>query len=132
MGAYADQVFEQVRRVPRGRVATYGQIARLIGKPRTARYVGYALRANPEPGAEADDIPCHRVVFKDGSLCKGFAFGGPEVQREMLEAEGVPFLDDGRIDLARCAWDPHAPADAEGLPVAPPPDFDWARELGEG
>ena len=132
MGAYADQVFEQVRRVPRGKVATYGQIARLIGKPRTARYVGYALRANPEPGAEADDIPCHRVVFKDGSLCKGFAFGGPEVQREMLEAEGVSFLDDGRIDLARCAWDPHAPADAEGLPCAPPPDFDWARELGEG
>ena len=44
----------------------------------------------------------------------------------------MPFLDDGRIDLARCAWDPHAPADAEGLPVAPPPDFDWARELGEG
>lgn len=132
MGAYADQVFEQVRRVPRGKVATYGQIARLIGKPRTARYVGYALRANPEPGAEADDIPCHRVVFKDGSLCKGFAFGGPEVQREMLEAEGVPFLDDGRIDLDLCAWDPHAPADAEGLPVAPPPDFDWARELSEG
>ena len=132
MGAYADQVFEQVRRVPRGKVATYGQIAWLIGKPRTARYVGYALRANPEPGAEADDIPCHRVVFKDGSLCNGFAFGGPEVQREMLEAEGVPFLDDGRIDLARCAWDPHAPADAEGLPCAPPPDFDWARELGEG
>ena len=132
MGAYADQVFEQVRRVPRGKVATYGQIARLIGKPRTARYVGYALRANPEPGAEADDIPCHRVVFKDGSLCKGFAFGGPEVQREMLEAEGVPFLDDGRIDLARCAWDPHAPADAGDLPCAPPPDFDGARELGEG
>ena len=132
MGAYADQVFEQVRRVPRGLGPTSGQRAGLNGTPPTARYVGYALRANPEPGAEADDIPCHRVVFKDGSLCKGFAFGGPEVQREMLEAEGVPFLDDGRIDLARCAWDPHAPADAGDLPCAPPPDFDWARELGEG
>ena len=131
MGEYADQVFNQVKRIPSGKVATYGQIARLIGKPRTARYVGYALRANPSPGADAADIPCHRVVFKDGSLCRGFAFGGPEVQRHMLEAEGVPFLDDGRIDLGSCAWDPHAPADAGDLPCAPPPDFDWERELGE-
>ncbi|MCI2241677.1 MGMT family protein [Adlercreutzia faecimuris] len=131
MGEYAEQVFEQVRRIPRGKVATYGQVARLIGRPRTARYVGYALRANPAPGADAAATPCHRVVFKDGSLCRGFAFGGPEVQREMLEAEGVPFLEDGRIDLAACAWDPAAPEDAPGLPTAPPPDFDWARELGE-
>ena len=123
MGEYAEQVFEQARRIPRGKVATYGQVARLIGRPRTARYVGYALRANPAPGADAAATPCHRVVFKDGSLCRGFAFGGPEVQREMLE--------DGRIDLAACAWDPAAPEDAPGLPTAPPPDFDWARELGE-
>ena len=132
MGDFANRVFAVVRRIPAGKVATYGQVGRMIGAPRAARYVGYALHGNPEPGTDPGCIPCHRVVFKDGSLCKGFAFGGPEVQREMLEAEGVPFLDDGRIDLARCAWDPHAPADAEGLPCAPPPDFDWARELGEG
>ena len=124
-------VFALVRRGPPGLGPPLGLTAGGRGAPRSARYVGYALRANPEPGAEADDIPCHRVVFKDGSLCKGFAFGGPEVQREMLEAEGVPFLEDGRIDLAACAWDPAAPADAGDLPTAPPPDFDWQRELGE-
>ena len=131
MGEYAEQVFEQVRRIPRGKVATYGHVARLSGLPRRARYDAYALRANGAAGAAAAATPCHRVVFKDGSLCRGFAFGGPEVQREMLEAEGVPFLEDGRIDLAACAWDPAAPADAGDLPTAPPPDFDWQRELGE-
>ena len=97
MGDFSDRVFEVVRRIPRGKVATYGQVGRLIGAPRSARYVGYALRANPEPGAEVNSIPCHRVVFKDGGLCKGFAFGGPEVQREMLEAEGVAFADDAHV-----------------------------------
>mgnify|MGYP003379299262 CR=1 FL=1 len=84
MGEFSEGVFEQVRRIPRGKCATYGQIARLMGRPRSARYVGYALRSNPAPGADEADIPCHRVIFKDGSLCKGFAFGGPEVQRAML------------------------------------------------
>ena len=105
MGDFSDRVFEVVRRIPRGKVATYGQVGRLIGAPRSARYVGYALRANPEPGAEVNSIPCHRVVFKDGGLCKGFAFGGPEVQREMLEAEGVAFADDAHVDMGACLWD---------------------------
>lgn len=104
MGDFSDRVFEVVRRIPRGKVATYGQVGRLIGAPRSARYVGYALRANPEPGAEVNSIPCHRVVFKDGSVCTGFAFGGPQVQRRMLEEEGVVFLPDGRVDMARCRW----------------------------
>ncbi len=102
MGEFSEGVFEQVRRIPRGKCATYGQIARLMGRPRSARYVGYALRSNPAPGADADDVPCHRVVFKDGSLCRGFAFGGPEVQRAMLAEEGVAFLEDGRVDLSLC------------------------------
>ena len=67
MGDYANRVFAVVRRIPRGKVATYGQVARLIGAPRTARYVGYALHANPEPGTDPGCIPCHRVVFKDRS-----------------------------------------------------------------
>ena len=131
MGDFSDRVFEVVRHIPRGKVATYGQVGRLIGAPRSARYVGYALRANPEPGAEVNSIPCHRVVFKDGGLCKGFAFGGPEVQREMLEAEGVAFADDAHVDMGVCLWDGRMDdADDPTLPMAPPEDFDWERELG--
>lgn len=94
------RILEVTRRIPRGRVATYGLVALLAGNPRAARAVGYTLHRNPEPGV----IPCHRVVFRDGSVCAGFAFGGPEIQRALLEAEGVPFLPDGRVDMERCLW----------------------------
>lgn len=102
-------VYAVVRRIPCGMVATYGQVAALAGAPRNARMVGYALHANPEPGV----IPCHRVVFRDGSLAPGFAFGGPDEQRDLLEREGVVFVpptarpagDPGwRVDLDRCQW----------------------------
>lgn len=93
MGEFADRVFEVVCQIPKGTVASYGQVARLIGRPRSARYVGYALRANPRPGLDPGSIPCHRVVFKDGGLCKSFAFGGPDVQFKMLQAEGVRFVE---------------------------------------
>ncbi|WP_165172074.1 MGMT family protein [Adlercreutzia sp. ZJ242] len=139
MAEFSDQVFDQVRRIPRGKVATYGQIARLVGRPRSARYVGFALHANPAPGSDAASIPCHRVVFKDGGLCRGFAFGGPEVQRAMLEEEGVAFADEEHVDMGACQWDPAeaaggaplAGASGEAVPTAPPPGFDWSRELGE-
>lgn len=130
MGAFSDRVFAVVRQIPRGKVATYGQIARLIGAPRSARYVGYALRANPSPGDDAADIPCHRVVFKDGRMATGFAFGGPNVQQEMLEAEGVSFDDEGRVVMAEHLWNGTPAADAS-LPLGPPADFDWEAELGE-
>ncbi len=130
MGAFSDRVFAVVRQIPRGKVATYGQIARLIGAPRSARYVGYALRANPSPGDDAADIPCHRVVFKDGRMATGFAFGGPNVQQEMLEAEGVSFDDEGRVVMAEHLWN-GTPAAGAGLPLGPPADFDWEAELGE-
>ena len=100
MGEFSDKVFDAGRKVPRGKVATYGQIARMIGSPRSARYVGYALHANPRPG----EIPCHRVVFADGALAPGFAFGGPEEQRRLLEDEGVAFRDEGHVDLGTCRW----------------------------
>ena len=90
MGDFSERVFAVVRQVPHGKVASYGQVARLIGAPRSARYVGYALHANPDPDAEVNHIPCHRIVFKDGGLCRGYAFGGPDVQREMLEEEEGP------------------------------------------
>ncbi|MBR3316789.1 MAG: MGMT family protein [Atopobiaceae bacterium] len=101
MGTFNESVYEVVRQIPAGRVATYGQVARMVGRPRNARFVGFALHVNPEPGV----IPCHRVVFKDGSLASGFAFGGEGAQRSLLEAEGVGFLPDGRVDMQHFAWE---------------------------
>ena len=77
---FFERVYEVVEQIPEGMVATYGQVALLAGRPRSARYVGYALHSNPRPG----QIPCHRVVFADGRICEGFAFGGPDAQRELL------------------------------------------------
>lgn len=95
------RIYDVVRQIPLGRVATYGQVARLAGSPRAARAVGWALHRNPKPGV----IPCHRVVMRDGSLAPGFAFGGPDEQRHLLEGEDVPFLADGRVDVEACRWD---------------------------
>ena len=97
---YNKMIYEAVKRIPPGKVTNYGFIALIAGRPRAARAVGFALHHNPEPGV----IPCHRVVFKDGSLSPGFAFGGPGIQRRLLEDEGVVFLPDGRVDMARCGW----------------------------
>lgn len=100
MTGFTRRIYDAVKAIPRGSVASYGQIARLAGNPRGARGVGFALHRNPEPGV----IPCHRVVFADGSLAPGFAFGGEQRQRELLKNEGVLFLPDGRADIARCGW----------------------------
>lgn len=83
-----DKVYAAVRLIPRGSVATYGQIAAAIGNKRLARVVGYALHVNPEPGV----IPCHRVVKRDGEVSSAFAFGGANRQVELLKAEGVGFF----------------------------------------
>lgn len=100
---FTNRIYAAVRQIPPGRVASYGLIAFLAGKPRAARGVGFALHRNPEPGM----TPCHRVVFKDGSLASAFAFGGEGVQRQLLENEGVSFLPDGRVDMEKCAWYGH-------------------------
>jgi methylated-DNA-protein-cysteine methyltransferase-like protein len=92
-----EKIYEVVKSIPEGKVATYGQVALLAGNPRWARVVGYALHVNPEPGI----IPCHRVVNREGRIAPGFAFGGGGVQRQLLEAEGVVFESDGRIDLEK-------------------------------
>ncbi|MBQ6267759.1 MAG: MGMT family protein [Clostridia bacterium] len=96
-----DKIYAVVRRIPRGKVATYGQVALLAGNPRWARVVGYALHVNPAPG----EIPCHRVVNRDGRTAKAFAFGGEDMQRLLLTQEGVVFRADGTVDLAACLWD---------------------------
>ena len=95
--SFAEAVFDVVRHIPRGFVATYGQVAELAGRPRAARAVGRILHGNPEPGV----IPCHRVVFHDGSLAPGFAFGGPARQYSLLRAEGVTFRPHPSVDVSR-------------------------------
>ena len=101
MGDTFARIYEVVRRIPVGYVATYGQVAALAGNRRWARVVGYALHANPDP----DGIPCYRVVNRDGALAPAFAFGGEARQRALLEADGVTFRADGHVDLGRCLWD---------------------------
>ena len=98
MNSY-ERIYEVVRRIPEGCVASYGQVAALAGNRRWSRVVGYALHVNPEPGT----IPCHRVVTKDGNVSEAFAFGGGNRQIELLEAEGVTFTD-GHVDMQRCQW----------------------------
>ena len=92
-----EKVYEAVKLIPKGSVATYGQIAEAIGNKRLARVVGYALHVNPQPGV----IPCHRVVKRDGEVSSAFAFGGANRQAELLRAEGVGFVDDSHVDMAR-------------------------------
>ncbi len=98
-----EKIYEVVKQIPCGRVATYGQVALLAGNPRWSRVVGYALHQNPAPGV----IPCHRVVNREGRVAPAFAFGGSGVQRELLESEGVVFRADGTIDLTVFIWRPN-------------------------
>ena len=99
---FFERAYDVVRQIPRGRVATYGQIAAMMGEPRKARYVGFAMHASP---GVAGGVPCHRVVVADGSLAPGFAFGGPGAQRTMLEDEGVAFTPSSRVNMRRCRWE---------------------------
>ncbi len=92
-----EKIYEVVKQIPKGKVATYGQVALLAGNPRWARVVGYALHNNPQPFV----IPCHRVVNREGRVACAFAFGGGENQRELLEKEGIVFENDGHIDLSK-------------------------------
>jgi len=92
-----ERIYEAVKLIPYGRVATYGQIAEMAGNPRWARVVGYALHVNPDP----ENIKCYRVVNRFGEVSKAFAFGGENRQIELLEAEGVEFGENGRIDLKK-------------------------------
>lgn len=95
-----EKIYEVVKKIPCGKVCTYGHIAAMAGNPRWSRVVGYALHVNPEPGT----IPCHRVVTRNGEVSKAFAFGGENMQRLMLAEEGIEFLEDGTVDLKRFIW----------------------------
>lgn len=93
-------IYDVVRRIPRGKVATYGQIAMLAGNPRWSRVVGYALHVNPDPA----HIPCYRVVNRLGEPSAAFAFGGINEQILLLQEDGVEFID-GKVDLSKYLWD---------------------------
>jgi len=96
-----ERVYKIVRKIPKGKVTTYGEIARVLGT-KDARKVGFALHANSD-----EKTPCHRVVNKDGRLAPNFAFDGAKEQKRRLLAEGVKFKDDMHIDLSKFLWGDH-------------------------
>jgi methylated-DNA-protein-cysteine methyltransferase-like protein len=95
--SFFESVYEVVKQIPRGKVATYGQIAKILLRPHSSRQVGYALHANPNPR----QIPCHRVVNRFGQVSDSFAFGGKECQKALLINEGIKFNKKGLIDLEK-------------------------------
>lgn len=99
--SFRQKVYDMVRLIPKGKVSTYGQIALLIGNPRASRAVGNALHVNPDP----DSTPCFRVVNGEGFLSGAFAFGGRDVQKKLLEKDGIRVKDD-RVDLEKYLWKP--------------------------
>lgn len=112
MASFNEQVYDVVARIPAGRVATFGQIARIIGRPRMARFVGYASN-----NKASWHLPWHRVVFKDGSLCGAEFF---DQQYRALKAEGVKFDKDKRVLMDKYQWDPErdfVPIDIRDLPL---------------
>lgn len=93
------KIYEVVKQIPKGCVATYGQVAALAGNKRWARVVGYALHVNPDP----ERIPCYRVVNREGRLSDAFAFGGVNRQKVLLEEEGIKVVDN-HVDLGKYQW----------------------------
>lgn len=95
-----ERIYEVVKKIPKGTVATYGQIATLTGNRHLSQIVGYALHVNPDP----ENIPCYRVVNRFGAVSKAFAFGGDNVQIQLLRADGIEVSDDGIVDLKKYQW----------------------------
>ncbi len=115
--SFNQRVYALVALVPEGKVTTYGAIAAALGDPRKAREVGWALQGMPKEV----HAPAHRVVNREGRLSGGWAFGGLEVQRRLLEDEGIAFLPDGRVDLAAHLWSPEPAAGSPGDEDEEPP-----------
>ena len=95
--SFFEEVYKVVAGIPSGKVATYGQIAGILGSPRAARQVGWAMRRCP------DDFPWQRVVMADGTITGG---DHAEIRRAFLESEGIPFAAEWRVDIDACAWVP--------------------------
>ena len=96
MNAFFEQVYDIAAAIPSGKVVSYGQIARELDRPRSARMVGWAMARCPE------GLPWHRVIKNDGSISSGVM---ADLCRDLLEDEGVTFLSDGRVDMDTCRWE---------------------------
>ena len=108
MATFRENVYRLVALIPAGRVTSYGRLAGALGNPRGARQVGWALAGTPTGLV----LNAHRVVGHDGFLSGGWAFGAPETQRALLEAEGIEFRTGERVDLERFLWPDEELADA--------------------
>lgn len=97
--SFFQQIYAYVRQIPAGKVTTYGQLAKAL-HTKDARRIGHALHANPD----SNITPCHRVVFSDGRLAPGYAFGGPNEQLRKLQFEGVQFLDETYVDIKQSLY----------------------------
>jgi methylated-DNA-protein-cysteine methyltransferase-like protein len=100
MASFNQKVFAIVRKIPKGRVLNYGRVAALAGNTRAARAVGYALSASPQ------DVPAHRVLFKDGSLSAAFLKNGKNRQYALLKAEKISFTKDKRVKMQKHLYSP--------------------------
>ncbi|HET8630700.1 MAG TPA: MGMT family protein [Thermomicrobiales bacterium] len=128
-GLLGARIYALVRACPPGRATSYGALGAAIGHPRGARMVGWFMNATPD----RLQVPAHRVVSKDGTLSGGWAFGGKERMRALLEAEGVAFDAQGRVNMRAHGWDPGADLSdderarvldgAASLPFDPPVDL---------
>ena len=92
--SFFEEVYCLLKTIPKGKVTTYGDIAKALSCPRASRIVGYALHSNPDP----ENIPCYKVVNREGFLTPAFAFGGIEMQQALLESEGIEVIG-GKVDL---------------------------------
>lgn len=129
------RVYALVKACPQGRVTTYGWIAGALGYPRGARMVGWIMAATPAHL----NVPAQRVIGKDGTLTGARAFGARDRMRKLLEADGVPFGEDGRVDMQRYGWDPQRDltpdeldailASAKNLKASPPENL--IRQLND-
>ena len=97
-----EKIYDVVKAIPKGKVATYGQVAAMAGNPRWSRVVGYALHVNPDP----ESIKCYRIVDRNGNLSKAFVFGGITAQAELLKKDGVNVREDNTVDLSVYLWKP--------------------------
>ncbi len=101
MKDFFKKVYDIVEKIPQGKVMTYGQIAAVLGCPENARVVGWAMRAAPK----SRNLPCHRVVNRKGEMAPGHVFGASEIQKALLESEGINIGQNGCINLKEYLWD---------------------------
>lgn len=100
MNGFFSKVYSIVAQIPKGKITTYGQIAALLGQPRGARVVGWAMKA----ASEELKLPCHRVVAKTGKVAPCHVFESPEIQKQILISEGVTFNEEGLINMEKHMW----------------------------